>query len=296
MKKIISTALVLALLSSASVALAAEAGNDEAITKGDVAAAFKPQFSPYAGRNFPTRPLFGDTHLHTAISVDAGTLNRIGQEDAFRFARGEEVTTTHGLRAKLGRPLDFLVISDHAEMYGLMPQLLSGDPEILSTDIGRKWYKSLTSDDFDRTFATAMEIVGSLSGDVPPIKNETAVRNAWQAYTALADKYNEPEPVQRHHRLRMDRHRWLQPPSQRAVPRQLDDCQPDPSLLAVRQQEPRGLVEIPGGAGAEDRLGGVGNSAQRQPKQRPHVHSRDLRRQAADQGPGGDAHQVRATH
>ncbi|MCJ7528954.1 MAG: DUF3604 domain-containing protein, partial [Methyloceanibacter sp.] len=192
MRKIIRTAFVLALFSSASVALAAEAGNDEAITKGDVAAAFKPQFSPYAGRNFPTRPLFGDTHLHTAISVDAGTLNRIGQEDAFRFARGEEVTTTHGLRAKLGRPLDFLVISDHAEMYGLMPQLLSGDPEILSSEIGRKWYDSLTSGNFDKIFATAMEIVGSLSGDVPPIKNETAVRNAWQAYTALSDKYNEP--------------------------------------------------------------------------------------------------------
>ena len=62
--KIIRTAFVLALFSSASVALAAEAGNDEAITKGDVAAAFKPQFSPYAGRHFPTRPLFGDTHLH----------------------------------------------------------------------------------------------------------------------------------------------------------------------------------------------------------------------------------------
>ena len=142
MKKIIRTVFVLALFSSASVALAAEAGNDEAITKGDVAAAFKPQFSPYAGRNFPTRPLFGDTHLHTAISVDAGTLNRIGQEDAFRFARGEEVTTTHGLRVKLGRPLDFLVISDHAEMYGLMPQLLSGDPEILSSEIGRKWHEA----------------------------------------------------------------------------------------------------------------------------------------------------------
>ena len=37
-----------------------------------------------------------------------------------------------------------------------------------------------------------MKIVESLSGDVPPIKSEKAVRNAWQAYTALADKYNEP--------------------------------------------------------------------------------------------------------
>ena len=117
------------LLRAASGAWAAEAGND---------AGAKPQFSPYAGRNYPTRVFFGDTHLHTAISVDAGTMCRVGQEDAFRFARGEEITTTHGLRAKLSRPLDFLVISDHAEMYGLMPQLLSGDPEILATEIGQE--------------------------------------------------------------------------------------------------------------------------------------------------------------
>ena len=32
----------------------------------------KPVYSPYAGRNFPTRPLFGDTHLHTGASFDAG--------------------------------------------------------------------------------------------------------------------------------------------------------------------------------------------------------------------------------
>jgi hypothetical protein len=59
--------------------------------------------------------------------------------------RGEEVTTTHGIPAKLGRPLDSLVISDHAEMYGLMPQLLSGDAEILSSEVGRRWHDSLTS-------------------------------------------------------------------------------------------------------------------------------------------------------
>ena len=84
------------------------------------------------------------------------------------------------------------MIADHAEMYGLMPQLLSGDREILSTEIGKKWYEALTSGDNDTIFATAMEIVGSLSGDEPPIKSDKAVRNAWQAYTALADKYNDP--------------------------------------------------------------------------------------------------------
>jgi hypothetical protein len=152
----------------------------------------KPQFSPYAGRDYPTRVFWGDTHLHTAVSVDAGTMNRVGQEDAFRFARGEEITTTGGLRARLSRPLDFLVISDHAEMYGLMPQLRAGDPEILASERGRSWYEALTSGDGNKAFATAMEIVGSLSGDVPPIKSDRVVKNAWNAYTALADRYNEP--------------------------------------------------------------------------------------------------------
>jgi hypothetical protein len=171
---------------------AASAWADQLPTKEGVAGVAAPQYSPYAGRNFPTRVLWGDTHLHTAVSVDAGTMCRIGQEDAYRFARGEEVTTTYGLRAKLSRPLDFLVISDHAEMYGLMPQLLSGDPEVLSTETGRKWYDALKSGNSDVVFATAMEIVASLSGDEPPIKSDAAVRSAWQAYTALADRYNEP--------------------------------------------------------------------------------------------------------
>ena len=150
------------------------------------------QFSPYAGRNFPQKVLWGDTHLHTSVSVDAGTMNRIGQEDAFRFARGEEITTTHGLRAKLSRPLDFIVVSDHAEMYGLMPQLLSGDPDIISSEPGSRWYKQLSSGDHDLIFNTAMEIVASLQQPEAPIKNDNAVKTAWRNYTALADKYNEP--------------------------------------------------------------------------------------------------------
>jgi hypothetical protein len=180
----------LAVLACCAFAATVEA--DQLPTKEGVAGLAVPQFSPYAGRNFPTRVLWGDTHLHTAVSVDAGTMCRIGQEDAYRFARGEEITTTHGLRAKLSRPLDFLVIADHAEMYGLMPQLLSGDQQILSTEAGKRWYAALTSGDNAKVFATAMEIVGSLSGDKPPIKSDEAVRSAWHAYTALAEKYNEP--------------------------------------------------------------------------------------------------------
>ena len=53
----------------------------------------KPPYSPYAGRNFPTRPYFGDTHTHTSYSMDAGAFGaRLGPRDAYRFAKGEEVT------------------------------------------------------------------------------------------------------------------------------------------------------------------------------------------------------------
>jgi len=72
----------------------------------------KPPYSPYAGRNFPTRPYFGDTHTHTSYSMDAGAFGaRLGPKDAYRFAKGEEVIASSGQRAKLSRPLDFLVVT-----------------------------------------------------------------------------------------------------------------------------------------------------------------------------------------
>jgi hypothetical protein len=150
------------------------------------------QFSPYVGHTYPTRVLWGDQHLHTEISVDAGTITRLGQQDAYRFALGHEVTSTTGVRAKLLRPLDWLVISDHAEMYGLMPKLLEGNPNILAHKEGQRWYNELKSGDMDRMYAVAMEIVGALSKPDPPFQTDDIVRTAWKEYTALADRYNDP--------------------------------------------------------------------------------------------------------
>ena len=87
----------------------------------------KPLYSPYAGRNYPTRPYFGDTHLHTSASMDAGAFGaRLGPRDAYRFARGEQVTASSGQPVKLSRPLDFLVVSDHSDNMGFFPDLFAG--------------------------------------------------------------------------------------------------------------------------------------------------------------------------
>jgi len=175
------------LLPSMSFAVEYHHGSDAVEKKISVK-----EFSPYVGRSYPTQVYWGDQHLHTEISVDAGTMVRLGQEDAYRFARGEEVTSTTGVKAKLSRPLDWLVISDHAEMYGLMPKLLKGDPNLLKNKVAKKWYDALKSGDKKTQFATLMEIVGALNKKDPPFDTIKITKNAWKEYTALADRYNEP--------------------------------------------------------------------------------------------------------
>src|SRR4030095_6382282 len=119
----------------------------------------KPPYSPYAGRNFPARPLFGDTHLHTAFSMDAGAFGaRLTPSDAYRFARGEELISNTGQSVKLSRPLDFLVVADHSDGFGFFPQLMSGDPEWLATPQGRKWYDQVKS---GHGAEAALDIIGS---------------------------------------------------------------------------------------------------------------------------------------
>ena len=101
-------------------------------------------YSPYAGRNYPTRVLWGDTHLHSANSGDAFTTGtRFTPEQTYRIARGEEVISTTGLPARLSRPLDFVVLSDHSEGLRTHHPGLRGQPE---TD-GRQHHPALEPHD-----------------------------------------------------------------------------------------------------------------------------------------------------
>ena len=154
----------------------------------------RPNYSPYAGRNFPTRPFFGDTHLHTSFSMDAGAFGaRLGPRDAYRFARGEEVTASSGQPVKLSRPLDFLVVADHSDGFGFFPLLMSGDPELLATPQGRKWYDQIKS---GQGAEAAMDIIVSFGqGKLPkgfPLPGTRAYRSAWQETIKAAEAFNDP--------------------------------------------------------------------------------------------------------
>src|SRR5210317_2585664 len=101
-------------------------------------------YSPYAERSFPDQVFWGDTHLHTGLSMDAGLFGaRLGLDDAYRFARGEQVMASSGQPAKLGRPLDWLVIADHSDAMGFFNDLSAGSPNILGYEQGQRWYDGL---------------------------------------------------------------------------------------------------------------------------------------------------------
>ncbi len=155
----------------------------------------KPPYSPYAGRDFPTRPFFGDTHLHTSFSMDAGAFGaRIGPRDAYRLARGEQITASSEQPVKLSRPLDFLVVADHSDNMGFFPDLFAGKPEVLADPTGRKWYDLIQS---GKGGQAAMEIIVAFSHNkFPPdlmyLPGTKAYKGAWQATIDAAEAYNDP--------------------------------------------------------------------------------------------------------
>jgi hypothetical protein len=154
-------------------------------------------YSPHAGKNFPSRPLWGDTHVHTAYSMDAGSFGaRLDVDDAFSFAKGEEVVTSTGQPAKLLRPLDFMVISDHSDNMGFFPRLYSGDPDMLADPTGKRWY-NMIQEGGQQGVQVAIEVIDAFSSNrFPPAlasaPGSEAYADAWSDTLKAAEAANDP--------------------------------------------------------------------------------------------------------
>ncbi len=149
------------------------------------------EYSPYLDQGYPDRVYFGDTHLHTSYSTDAGMFGtRLGPEEAYRFARGEEVVSNTGVRARLQRPLDFLVVADHSENLGLAPLIQESNPDLLKNEWGRKVHDLVKSGKGGEAFNVWATQLGK---NEDPLKgSDNITRTMWERETALAEKYNEP--------------------------------------------------------------------------------------------------------
>jgi Protein of unknown function (DUF3604) len=161
------------------------------------AAAKKDTYSPYAQRNFPNRPLWGDTHLHTAISFDAGAFGAtLLPPDAYRFAKGEEVISSTGQPVRLSRPLDFLVVSDHSDNMGFFPKLKSGAPYVMATEEGRRWNTMINKGGQESVKAAAEMIVAFSQNKFPKalesLPGTSVYRNTWDDIINAAEDANDP--------------------------------------------------------------------------------------------------------
>lgn len=155
------------------------------------------EYSPYTDKPYAQQPLWGDTHLHTTISGDAiafGTI--LTHADAYQLALGKEVVTSHGIKSKLSRPLDFLVVADHAEGYGLVRELRAGNPKLLADKDQRiqRWYKMLNAGEFQSALVGGELVYGQATGNLPQSVLEATdlINDVWQESVKTATRYNNP--------------------------------------------------------------------------------------------------------
>ena len=156
-------------------------------------------YSPYAKRSFPERPLWGDSHLHTSLSMDAGLFgNRLSPTEAYRFARGEEVVSSTGQPVRLSRPLDWLVIADHSDGMGLVGDLAIGKPELLVYEQSARWIEGM-QEGGEAGVAAALDLITTFSNDkMNPemlanyMPGSKLYKNLWEKVIADAENFNDP--------------------------------------------------------------------------------------------------------
>ena len=156
-------------------------------------------YSPYAKRDFPNELLWGDSHLHTGFSFDAGTAGCILlPEDAYRFARGEEVVSSYGIPVKLSRPLDWLAVTDHTDNMGFIVDLIAGRPDILATPEGKDWHDRLKKANKEEKAKIAYEIIKALMitktfpKEIYYGPNSEGYKSTWERIVKAAEEYNDP--------------------------------------------------------------------------------------------------------
>jgi hypothetical protein len=187
MKQILTGVCLAALISGPAVAQ--NIVTDSGIDENDLNFRSK-HYSPFLNQNFPNRVFFGDTHLHTSYSTDAGLIgNEIGPDEAFRFAKGEKVRASLGTYAQLVRPLDFLVVADHAENLGLAPMVAEANPQLLANPWGRELFETIQQGNLAEAYVQWGERMMALDD---PIGDDDLTKTIWNRIVDSAEQHNQP--------------------------------------------------------------------------------------------------------
>ena len=156
-------------------------------------------YSPYAKRGIPERPLWGDSHLHTALSMDAGLFgNRLSPREAYRFARGGEVVSSSGQVVRLSRPLDWLVVADHSDGMGFFGDIAAGKPELMAYEQSARWIKAF-KEGGDAAVQASLDLITTFSNDKMDPEmfalyspGSKPFKNLWEKVIDDAEAFNDP--------------------------------------------------------------------------------------------------------
>ncbi len=188
------------LITTLMISLPAAAQDTGTPTAESLSAAYTGKvYSPYAHRGIPERPLWGDSHVHTTLSMDAGLFgNRLSPRDAYRFARGEEVISSTGQAVRLSRPLDWLVVADHSDGLGFFGDLAAGKPELLAFEQSARWIKGL-EEGGDAAVQASLDLITTFSqGKINPemiglySPGSKLYKNLWEKVIDDAEAFNDP--------------------------------------------------------------------------------------------------------
>jgi hypothetical protein len=151
-------------------------------------------YLPDANRKFPERVLWGDEHVHTGWSADAGLSGAtLSPEDAVRFARGEEVTSSSGQKAKLATPLDWVAVTDHSDGMGTINQLRDANPEFMADPTSRRWSEMMKAGGEEGHKATFEAINAQSNNQLPKVFMDPKwIVTAWKKTIEVMEKYNDP--------------------------------------------------------------------------------------------------------
>ncbi len=149
-------------------------------------------YAPQASQDYPQNVYWGDTHLHTRNSADAYSLGNenLTPIDAYRFARGQEILAHNGMRVRLKRPLDFLVVSDHAEYLGGYYRYNVDDPMVTETAAGKQWSGYIAEGSPEKMMASFVDSMSEAPTN-PPFPDATQ-SYIWADVARTADEYNVP--------------------------------------------------------------------------------------------------------
>jgi len=204
MRKIVPICLAICLVTFFTISRAAttttSAAQEGQTSRAQLSKVYSGQaYSPYAGRTFPERPLWGDTHLHTSLSMDAGGFgNRVGLRDAYRLARGEEIMASSGQPVRLARPLDWLVITDHSDGMGFILDILAASPLVTAYEQGARWSEAMRAGGQEAVDATLDLITTVSQNAIDPemmanySPGSRRYSTIWDEVIDAAEEFNDP--------------------------------------------------------------------------------------------------------